>query len=127
MGKKRQQREAVIANVTELEEQLDSAYATLQELAESLRLEGTARARCGELFGQAQSKLQRAAQRTEQLHDEYEARGTMAADVALKGKACITYMGVQLSALGMELDALAHRSGRGRRPGVHEEGGTRMR
>jgi hypothetical protein len=109
MGR-RQHRESLQFQVNDLERRLSLTFATLEELAEALALEGEARERIGDLYRSARSQLEPIALEVEAMAKTFwfgTANLKADADVALRGTMVSIFMGAQLVAIDLTLDAMA--------------------
>jgi hypothetical protein len=107
---RRQKSESLSFQVNDLERRLSLTYAVLEELAESLTLEGEARERIGELYRRARSQLQPIALEVEGMAKTFWLGSTYLkadADVALRGTMVSLFMGAQIVAIDLTLDAMA--------------------
>jgi hypothetical protein len=107
---KRQKRDALTFQVNDLERRLSLTYAILEELAEALALEGGARERIGDLYRRARDQLQPIALEVESMAKLFWFGNTNlkgAADVALRGTMVSIFMGAQIMAIDLTLDAMA--------------------
>ncbi len=107
---RRQRRENLQFQVNDLQRRLSLTFATLEELAEALDLEGEARERIGDLYRRARSELQPIALEVEGMAKTFwfgNANLKAAADVALRGTMVSIFMGAQIMAIDLTLDAMA--------------------
>jgi hypothetical protein len=105
-----QKREDLEFQVNDLERRLSLTFATLEELAEALALEGEARERIGHLYRRARSQLQPITLEVEGMAKTFWFGNTQlkaTADVALRGTLVSIFMGAQIMAIDLTLDAMA--------------------
>ena len=107
---RRKKGESLQSQVNDLERRLSLTFATLEELAEALALEGEARERIGDLYRRARSQMEPIALEVESLAKTFWFGSNTvkaAADVALRGTMVSIFMGAQIVAIDLTLDAMA--------------------
>jgi hypothetical protein len=109
MGRRRKQ-DSLPFQVNDLERRLSLTYAVLEELGESLALQAEGRDRIGELYRQARSQLQPIALEVEAMAKTFwfgNAHVKADPDVVLRGTLVSIFMGAQIVAIDLTLDAMA--------------------
>ncbi len=109
MGK-RQKRGALTSRVDDLERRLSLTYVVVEELAECLIHDQVAGERSDELYRQARRHLEPIATEVGSLATTFWLGNSYvkaAADVALRGTMVSVFMGAQVVALDVTLDAMA--------------------
>ncbi|MGH9080941.1 MAG: hypothetical protein ACRDYE_12875 [Acidimicrobiales bacterium] len=109
MGK-RQKREALASQVDNLQRRLSLTYVVVEELAESLIHDHAAGDRTDDLYCQARRHLEPIASEVEALAKLFWLANSYlkaAPDVALRGTMVSVFMGAQVVALDLTLDAMA--------------------
>jgi len=107
---RRQKGESLQFQVNDLERRLSLTFATLEELAEALALEGEARERIGDLYRRARSQMEPIALEVESMAKTFWfGNNTLkaSAEVALRGTMVSIFMGAQIVAIDLTLDAMA--------------------